>query len=206
LQATNRFSPVEIEVALELIDIYLNQPQQKDYRFYCAGDESEIVAGYVCFGPTPMTEGTYDLYWIAVDPERQRQGVGDLLLAFVEAEVQREHGRLLMIETSSQPKYDPTHFFYRKHHYREIARIPDFYAEADDRVIYCKKLRNEQALPNNSPKMHPSVARLFAALDSFDFSGLDPEDWDNAKKIIAENRAKSKQEMQKIFELSEQGE
>ena len=141
MQATNRFSPVEIEVALELIDIYLNQPQQKDYRLYCAVAEDGRVSGYACFGPTPMTEGTYDLYWIAVDPERQRRGVGDVLLEFVESQARRENGRLLMIETSSQPKYEPTHFFYRKHRYGEIARIPDFYAEGDDRVIYCKKLR-----------------------------------------------------------------
>jgi excisionase family DNA binding protein len=58
----------------------------------------------------------------------------------------------------------------------------------------------------NSPQMHPSVARLFAALDSFDFSGLDPGDWDNAKKVIAANRKKSKQEMQKIIASSEQDE
>jgi ribosomal protein S18 acetylase RimI-like enzyme len=143
LQATNRFTPAEIEVALELIDIYLNQPHQKDYRLSCAVDDHDQVAGYACFGPTPMTEGTYDLYWIAVDPERQRQGIGDLLLAFVESQARRENGRLLMIETSSQPKYQPTHHFYLKNHYREIARIPDFYAEGDDRVIYCKKLRND---------------------------------------------------------------
>ncbi len=64
----------------------------------------------------------------------------------------------------------------------------------------------ELAPAKDAPQMHPSVARLFMALDSFDFSGLDPEDWDNAKKIIAENRAKARQEMQKIIELSEQGE
>src|SRR5262245_57862660 len=98
LQATKRFTPVEIDVALELIDIYLNQPQQKDYRMFCAVDDSDQVAGYVCFGPTPMTQGTYDLYWIAVDPKRQRQGVGDLLLSFVESEARRENGRLMMIE------------------------------------------------------------------------------------------------------------
>jgi excisionase family DNA binding protein len=64
----------------------------------------------------------------------------------------------------------------------------------------------KSAPAKDAQHMHPSVARLFAALDSFDFSGLDPEDWDNAKKIIAENRAKSHHEIQKMLELSEQGE
>ena len=58
----------------------------------------------------------------------------------------------------------------------------------------------------NSPHMHPAVARLFAALDSFDFSGLDPEDWENANKVIAENRTKSQQKIQRITALSEKGE
>ena len=138
LEATNRFTPIEISVALELIDIYFNQPEQKDYRFACAVDAEDCVNGYVCFGPTPMTDRTYDLYWIAVDPTQQRRGLGDELLLYVEAQLLAENGRMLMIETSSQPKYAPTHHFYLKHRYREVARIPNFYSEGDDRVIYQK--------------------------------------------------------------------
>lgn len=85
-----------------------------------------------------MTDRTYDLYWIAVDPEQQRRGIGDELLLYVEAQLRAENGRMLMIETSSQPKYEPTHRFYLKHRYREVARIPDFYSKGDDRVIYQK--------------------------------------------------------------------
>ena len=132
-----------MEVALELIDIYLNRPEQKDYILHCAVDERDVPLGYVCFGPTPMTDGTYDLYWIAVDPKQQRLGLGRQLMDFVEANLREQNGRLLMIETSSQPKYEPTRRFYLQRNYAEIARIPDFYSVGDDRVIYCKKLREE---------------------------------------------------------------
>lgn len=142
LLETGNFTSVEIEVALELIDIYLDRPEQKDYILYCAVDQHDRVAGYVCYGPTPMTEGTWDLYWIAVDPKRQGSGVGKALLDFVENRIQTQNARLLMIETSSKPNYNATRQFYFRQNYQEIARIPDFYAVGDDRVIYRKLLRD----------------------------------------------------------------
>lgn len=142
LHETGNFTEVEIEVALELIDIYLDRPEQKDYILYCAVDPDSHVAGYVCYGPTPMTEGTWDLYWIAVAPRCQGRGVGKALLDFVEGQIQKQNARLLMIETSSKPSYDVTRQFYLRRNYQEIARIPDFYAVGDDRVIYRKLLRD----------------------------------------------------------------
>ncbi|MDZ7265974.1 MAG: GNAT family N-acetyltransferase [candidate division KSB1 bacterium] len=141
LHDTGNFTAAEIAVALELIDIYLNQPQQRDYLLYCATDTTAEVIGYVCFGPTPMTEGTWDLYWIAVAPQHQGRGVGRELMEFVENYVSGCNGRQLFIETSSQPKYEPTRRFYLRRNYQEIARIPDFYSVGDDRVIYRKLLR-----------------------------------------------------------------
>ena len=55
-------------------------------------------------------------------------------------------------------------------------------------------------------KIHPSVSRLLVGLDNFDYSGLDPADWDEAKRVIAEDRAKSLQEAQKIAEWAERDE
>ena len=61
--------------------------------------------GYACFGPHPLTQGTYDLYWIVVDPVAQGHGIGHALLAGVEAEVLARGGRLLLVETSSTSAY-----------------------------------------------------------------------------------------------------
>jgi ribosomal protein S18 acetylase RimI-like enzyme len=137
---------MEVQCALELIDVYLNNADQKDYILACAVDESDQPRGYVCYGPTPLTAGTYDLYWIAVDPACHGRGVGSLLMEYVEQAVGRpapvaESGRLLIIETSSLPRYEAARRLYQRHHYREVARIPDFYADGDDRVIYAKRFR-----------------------------------------------------------------
>jgi len=99
-----------------------------------------MVQGYVCYGPTPRTEGVFDLYWIAVDPRQQGQGIGQLLLKFVENEVRRQDGRMLLIETRSRPSFAPTLRFYQRSGYDEITRIKDFYRIEDDKIVMCKKL------------------------------------------------------------------
>ncbi|HOP61149.1 MAG TPA: GNAT family N-acetyltransferase [Candidatus Saccharicenans sp.] len=144
IRATRFFLPEEIKVAEELIDIYLNQPDQKDYQIVVAEDENRKVVGYMTYGPTPLTAGTWDLYWIAVSPEVQGRGYGQLLVRYLEKEVKKSKGRLVIIETSSQPKYLPTRKFYEKLGYREMARIPDFYRPGDDRVIFGKYLEEKE--------------------------------------------------------------
>jgi ribosomal protein S18 acetylase RimI-like enzyme len=137
---TGMFRPEEVEVALELVDVYLRDPRQKDYDFGVAETPGGEIAGYVCIGPTPLTIGTYDLYWIAVSPKYQRQGIGRRLLAYAEAQIARQKGRLIIIETSSQPKYADTRTFYRRVGYQLEARIKDFYQPNDDRLIFTKPI------------------------------------------------------------------
>jgi len=137
---TQMFTEAEASVAMELIDIFLTHKGQKDYIIYIAEDERKEVVGYVCYGPTPATEGTFDLYWIAVSPVMQQQGVGKQLLSFTEQEVIHHNGRMIIIETSSQPKYKPTQDFYIRNHYKVEARIKDFYRIGDDRLIFVKRL------------------------------------------------------------------
>jgi ribosomal protein S18 acetylase RimI-like enzyme len=138
LHDTQVFTDAEIACALELIDVYLNVSGQRDYLLACAVDDADVAQGYVCYGPTPLTDAVWDLYWIAVAPARQRHGVGKLLLGYVEAQMHEHAGRRLMIETSSLPRYLPTRNFYLRHGYSELARIADFYAIGDDRIIYGK--------------------------------------------------------------------
>lgn len=140
LGKTGAFRPDEIEVALEVVDHFLHDTGQSDYDLYTGLDADGEVAGYVCFGPTPMTFGTYDLYWIAVDPSGLRGGIGSRLLGHAEQVMQSKGGRLLIAETSSQPSYDKTHSFYRKNGFREVARIADYYTPGDDLIIFGKYL------------------------------------------------------------------
>lgn len=144
IRDTGFFTEGEIQVAEELIDIYLNNPEQRDYYIVVIENEQGRIAGYMTYGPTPLTEGTWDLYWIAVSPRTQGKGYGSQLVSFLEDQVKKNAGRLILIETSSQPKYQPTRKFYEKLGYTEVARIRDFYRPGDDRVIFGKYFRSKE--------------------------------------------------------------
>jgi ribosomal protein S18 acetylase RimI-like enzyme len=139
VRATGRFRESEVATAVELLDAAL--AGDDDYRFLGAFD-GDALAGYACWGPTPGTEGTYDLYWIVVDPARQGRGVGTALVTAVEGRLAADGGRLIVVETSSRPDYAATRGFYRQRGYVEAARVPGYYAPGDDLVIYRKDLRN----------------------------------------------------------------
>lgn len=141
VRQTGMFTEAEVAVAEELIDIYLTDPRQKDYMVVVVENERGEPAGYLTWGPTPLAEDAYDLYWMAVSPAEQGRGYGKRLVDWLENEVKARRGRLVIIETSSQPKYLPTREFYIKLGYAEVARVPDFYRPGDDRVIYTKKFR-----------------------------------------------------------------
>ena len=144
LVSTNRFTEEEVRIADELVESAVEHPEKGDYIVHVLEEPDsgphKAVQGYVCYGATPMTEGVFDLYWIAVDPRQQGLGFGQLLLRFVENEVRRKRGRMLLIETSSKESYGPTMRFYQRSGYDEISRIKDFYRIEDDKVVFCKKL------------------------------------------------------------------
>src|SRR5262245_30784383 len=141
LRSSANFNPVEVTTALELVDESLAKGEASGYIIEVVeSDATRGVDGYVCYGPTPMTEGTYDLYWIAVDEAMQGRGLGQLLIRRAESEVLRRGGRLLMIETSSKESYGATQRFYDRAGYELAARIRDFYRVGDDKLVFVKRL------------------------------------------------------------------
>ena len=140
LNATNRFTDEEVRCAIELVDQSFADPGKGDYIIHVAEGPAATVQGYTCYGPTPLTDGVYDLYWIAVDPQQQGKGFGQRLLRFVEHEILEKKGRMLLIETSSKDSYGPTLRFYTQSGYEEVCRIKDFYRVEDDKLVYCKRL------------------------------------------------------------------
>ena len=138
VRATGVFNDEEVDVALEVFDAAMNGD---DYELIGVF-EGQKLAGYACFGATPATESTWDLYWIAVHPESQRSGAGATLMDEVERRLSAHgrKGRLLVIETSSRDDYAPTRRFYIKRGYTEVARLRDFYAPGDDRVVLARRL------------------------------------------------------------------
>jgi ribosomal protein S18 acetylase RimI-like enzyme len=150
------FSAAEIGVALELFDESSHDfglrtadrgshPQsaipnpQSDYLFLGAFTPEEVLVGYACWGPTPATDRTWDLYWIAVDTALQGAGIGTILVEEVERRLVGQHARMLIAETSSRSDYTATRGFYERRGYHEAARVSDFYAPGDDRIIFVKR-------------------------------------------------------------------
>jgi ribosomal protein S18 acetylase RimI-like enzyme len=140
--STGFFRPEEVVVAREVLEESAKKGADgSGYHIFVA--ESDRPIGWVCFGPTPMTRGTWDLYWIAVDSKEQGKGVGRRLMALAEKEVRHRGGRLVIVETSSLEKYEPTRRFYRSLGYAEMSAIPDFYDIGDSRVTFAKTLSRE---------------------------------------------------------------
>jgi ribosomal protein S18 acetylase RimI-like enzyme len=131
------FTADEVQCAIELIDAGI--AGSVDYYVRVASIAGRVV-GYICFGPTPMTEGTYDLYWIASDPQVRGQGVGAALVRAMEAELRERGGRVIRVETSATEAYGATRGFYAALKYVEECRFRDFYKEGEDLVILSRRV------------------------------------------------------------------
>jgi ribosomal protein S18 acetylase RimI-like enzyme len=143
LLTCNAFNSAEVACALELLDSVLNNPDQQDYEVIIA-DADNRVAGYVLFGAVPLTQGNYDLYWIATDPELHGKGFGRQLMEETEKRLKVRGARMLCLETSSQEFYQRTRSFYEQGGYQEEARIRDFYRPGDDRITYVKRFSDSR--------------------------------------------------------------
>lgn len=134
---TGLFREEEVATAVELLDASL--AGDDDYEFVGAFDGNQLL-GYACWGPTPGTEGTWDLYWIVVDRKHQSRGIGTQLLQEVESRLTAHGARLTVVETSSRGDYQATRKFYEARGYTRTATIAGYYAPGDDLVIYTKDL------------------------------------------------------------------
>ncbi len=145
--ATGVFYRQERAVALELLETRLAAGPKSGYSFVFAERGSDLL-GYAAWGHAPLTLRTFDLYWIAVAPVAQGQGLGRVLLELVERAVAARGGGKLYIETSSRQAYARTRRFYREAGYRQAARLSDFYAPGDHKIMFVKSIRARQAKRN----------------------------------------------------------
>ena len=139
VESTGVFYPEEIEIAMELLEERLRRGAKSGYEFIFAESAGELV-GYCAWGAVPLTKGSYDLYWIAVAPNTQGLGIGRRLMRLAELAIAKHGGGRLYIETSSRPAYVRTRRFYRSAGYRLAARLRDFYARGDHKVVFCKTI------------------------------------------------------------------
>ncbi|SRR5690606_26025775 len=143
LKRIPNFTEAEVEVAMELVHIAANNPDQQDYHIFVYEEGNEIV-GYYCTGKRPLTDAVYDLYWIAADPEAGIKGIGKSLLNHAEKFVSERNGRWLLAETSSKDSYEATRNFYLRNHYSIVAQINDFYSVGDKLMVFGKYFNIKQ--------------------------------------------------------------
>ena len=136
---TGFFNEAELDVAMELVVERLQKGASSGYEF-CFAQAGPTLAGYACFGPIAGTLASFDLYWIAVAPAFQGRGLGQALLARAERTIAGAGGRRVYIETSSRAQYRDTRAFYGRCGYRLDAVLADFYAPADDKLIFVRQL------------------------------------------------------------------
>lgn len=136
---TNVFKPMELVALREVLDDYHAQMQALGHRSITFERDGRPI-GFAYYAPAAMTDRTWYLYWIAVAKHTQARGTGSQLLRLAEQEIRDSGGRLLLIETSSLPHYEPTRRFYLKHGYEIGCTLSDFYAHGDDLVVFRKRM------------------------------------------------------------------
>lgn len=136
--ATDFFKPHEIVALREVLDDYFNSDVSSDHISITYDDGA--IRGFAYFASEPMAVGTWLLWWIVVDPDSQRRSIGKQLMDHVESKVRKKNGRIIFIETSSQPIYESTRQFYLRIGYEQDAVLRDYYAAGDHKVVYRKAL------------------------------------------------------------------
>lgn len=139
VSTTPEFDEMDRVVAEELVDAYLADGTESGYHILVAEADAR-VSGYVCYGPTPLTENTWDVYWIAVAREKHGKGIGTALLTAAESNIKKAKGRMILIETESHTSYEKTQQFYFKRGYTVVCNIPDFYKVGQGKLVYQKLL------------------------------------------------------------------
>lgn len=142
-RATGVFKSHEIDTLDEVLADYHEVERANGHVGVTLEVEGEVF-GFAYYAPAPMTERTWYLYWIAVRKAQHARGHGGQLLRHVEDDIRRRDGRVLFIETSGLPLYDPTRRFYIKHGYDQEATLRDFYATGDDMVVFRKLLIGQE--------------------------------------------------------------
>jgi len=140
------FSPLEADTVAELLHDYLQLADHNGYLFLSAVDGRRLL-GFACYGPTPLTEGTFTVYWLCVAAAGRGQGIGRALMRQVEFAARAAGGRLIVLDTSGRSAYAPTRAFYERIGYMRAATLPDFYAPGDDLVIYLLPLAPAAWIP-----------------------------------------------------------
>jgi GNAT superfamily N-acetyltransferase len=137
LKKIPHFTENEVSVAMELVNIAVNNKTQTDYNVFVYESDGKVL-GYHCTGKRPLTDAVYDLYWIVADPDAEIKGIGTKLVEHTEQFVTEHGARWLLAETSSRESYSRTRNFYMRNNFSIVAEINDFYSAGDNLIVFGK--------------------------------------------------------------------
>lgn len=141
-ERTGVFSREEQGVLQELLDVYLHPGPNDAYEFVVYRDApSNSVAGFGCYGPIPMADRIWDMYWLGVDPAHQGKGIGNIIMKTVEEDLAKRGARAIYLETSDSDHYRAARNLYERRAYERIAHFQDYYAVGEGKVIFKKNLQ-----------------------------------------------------------------
>jgi ribosomal protein S18 acetylase RimI-like enzyme len=122
----------------EMIADYFDCSETKDIWFAFLEKDQPVAVGYCV--PEKFTEGTFNLLAIGVSPEAQRKGIASQMMHYIEQRLKQEHGRVLIVETSSDNAQIGARSLYNKIGYLQAAVIKDFWKDGEDKIVFWKKL------------------------------------------------------------------
>jgi GNAT superfamily N-acetyltransferase len=129
-----------VACAIELLEAVLAPPEGNTYEARILVDDADRPTCYACFGQTPMTDATFDLYWMVTSSAHRGKGLGAQLLGALEAELAGRGARTIRVETSSLEGQGGALRFYQRCGYRTSGTIADFYRPGDDLITLTKRL------------------------------------------------------------------
>jgi ribosomal protein S18 acetylase RimI-like enzyme len=138
-EASGLFDPNQTDSLAQMLDKHFSD-KDENQDIWLTDDDNEPV-GIAYIAPERMTEGTWNLYLIAVHPDRQKQGRGKALLNYVEQMLMERGERILLVETAGTDDFEYVREFYRKNGYEEEARIREFYTAGVDKIVFRKALK-----------------------------------------------------------------
>jgi ribosomal protein S18 acetylase RimI-like enzyme len=101
--------------------------------------KNKTVALAFC-APEKLTDGTYNLYLIAVHKEYQGMGIGSHMIEYISSMLKADNARILIVETSGLAHFGNTRKFYIQKGFVQEAIIHDFYQQGEDKIIFVKKI------------------------------------------------------------------
>lgn len=137
-RSVGNFRDNEIACCLDMVDEALD-PTYLPSTFVCYDEEGKVL-GFISYGEDEMTDGTWEVYWLATHKSHQGKGIGKALMLHAEQEARKAKARQLVLETSSMQNYDHVRRFYEKLGYAKVATVADYFAVGDHKEVYVKRL------------------------------------------------------------------